>query len=98
MEYGNETNKLPIVVLAGDGPTLLGHNWLNHIPIQRKKLFHNVLHTSELISSLLQKYQEAFSDEIGTYTDGKVSIHIDLVVTPRFCKPRPLPLAMKERN
>ena len=50
-----------------------------------------------LISNLLQKYQEVFSDEIGTYKGGKVSIHIDPAVTPRFCKPRPLPFAMKEK-
>ena len=52
---------------------------------------------SEPISNLLQKYQEVFSDEIGTYKGGKVSIHIDLAATPRFCKPRPLPFAMKEK-
>ena len=34
VEYGNETYKLPVVVIAGNGPTLLGRNWLHHIPIQ----------------------------------------------------------------
>ena len=87
VEYGNGTYKLPVVVLAGNGPVLLGCNWLHHIPIQWTRLFNSVLTINEPIVHLLQKYQEVFSDNIGTYTGGKVNIHIDPAVMPRFCKP-----------
>ena len=37
----------------------------------------------------------SFSDKIGTYTGGKVSIQIDPKIIPKFCKPQPLLFAMK---
>ena len=101
VEYGNGTYKLPVVVLAGNGPVLLGCNWLHHIPILSvtvdTRFFNSVLTINEPIVHLLQKYQEVFSDNIGTYTGGKVNIHIDPAVMPRFCKPRTLPIAIEEK-
>ena len=46
VEYHTVIYKLPVVILAGNGPTLLGCSWLYHIPIQwTKLLFYNDLHT-----------------------------------------------------
>ena len=39
VEYNGKTYKLPVVVLAGNGPILLGRSWLYHIPLQWTKLF-----------------------------------------------------------
>ena len=97
VKYDDKIYRLPVIVLAGDGPILLGRSWLYHIPLQWTKLFYSVLNISQPIANLLQKYHEVFSDKIGTYTGGKVNIQIDPTVMPKFCKPRPLPFAIKDK-
>ena len=43
VEYDGKTDRLPVIVLDGNGPVLLGPSWLYHIPLHCK-------------SHLLQKY------------------------------------------
>ena len=38
VKYDGKTYRLPVVVLAGNGPILLGHSWLYHIPLQWTKV------------------------------------------------------------
>lgn len=44
---------------------------------------------------MLRKFSEVFNEELETLKDIKASIIAD--VTPKYCKHRPLPFAMKER-
>ena len=97
VEYDGKTYRLPVVVLADNGPILLGRSWLYHIPLQWTKLFYSFLNISQAVANFLQKYQEVFSDKIGMYTGGKVDIQIDPKVMPKFCKPRPLPFTIKDK-
>ena len=39
VQYEDQFKKLVLVVTAGNGPSLLGRNWLNHINLNWKKLF-----------------------------------------------------------
>ena len=39
VQYEDQYKKLVLVVTAGNGPNLLGWNWLNHIKLNWKKLF-----------------------------------------------------------
>ena len=39
VQYEGQLKKLMLVVIAGDGPSLLGRNWLNHIVLNWKKVF-----------------------------------------------------------
>ena len=39
VQYEDQFKKLVLVVTAGNGPSLLGRNWLNHIKLNWKKLF-----------------------------------------------------------
>ena len=51
--------QLPLLVVAGKGPSLFGHNWLNHIKLDWESL-HNV--ESEGLSQVLQQYNQLFRD------------------------------------
>ena len=40
--YENQNKQLPIIVIEGEGPTLLGKNWLTKIRLNWNKLVHKV--------------------------------------------------------
>ena len=89
---------LPLVVVAGDGPSLLGRNWLKHIRLNWKKIGTVVLSgsTAHELSRLLQDYQEIFADELGTVQMFQAELTVQENAQPKFCKPRSVPLPMKE--
>ena len=39
VQYEKQFKKLVLVVIAGDRPSLLGRNWLNHITLDWRKVF-----------------------------------------------------------
>ena len=40
VEYAGNLYVLPLIIIAGNGPTLIGRNWLHHIPLNWSNLFH----------------------------------------------------------
>ena len=57
VQYGDQTATLPLVVIKGNGSTLLGRNWLGSIRINSK----------HSIKNLLEKYDVVFQDKLGSF-------------------------------
>ena len=87
VKCGNQTKKLMLVVVKGNGPSLLGRNWLKHIQLDWHNIF--TIRTVKLkpLNSLLHTVFKR------TWT---ASLHIKPDATPRFFKPRPVPFAIKD--
>ena len=83
---------LPLLVVAGVGASLLGRNWLEKITLNWK-----AIHTVNLdqLQSVLNQYTEVFKPGVGMLKDYKAHIFVDSTVSPKFCKARSLPYAMK---
>ena len=59
--------KLPLIVLAGNGPTLLGRDWLERIRLEWGRI--KLLRTTPVEKMQdLRRYEDVFSEEIGQYT------------------------------
>ena len=89
---------LPLVVVAGDGPSLFGCNWLKHIQLNCKKIGTVVLSsgTTQELSQLLKEYQEIFTDELGTVQNFQAELTVEENAQPKFCKPWSVPLPLIE--
>ena len=104
VSYKGQTYTLPLIVLAGEGPTLLGRDWMQQIRLdwmQQIRLDWSTIFQIKAVHDgslqpLLQPFEDIFKEELGTYTGDKAKIHIDPLVAPKFCKYRPLPYAMRE--
>ena len=84
-------------MVATDGPTLLGRDWLQYIRLDWPSIIPvNSVQESSL-QHLLQPFSELFTDELGTFKGDKVSIHVDPTVPPKFCKARSIPYSMREK-
>ena len=66
VQYADQFKKLALVVTAGNGRSLLGRNWFNHINLNWKKLF--AVRTAGLgsLCTLMQRHKQLFAEGLGT--------------------------------
>ncbi len=97
VQYGSQTRTLPLVVVAGKGPTLLGRDWLQYIQLDWKMIGLTTLDKGQArVQSLLQRYPEVFSETPGTMHHFTAKLQVRPGAKPVFCKPRAVPFALRE--
>ena len=79
--YDGIEYSLPLLVVGGKGPTLLGRNWLEKI--------------NKRLEEILQKHAQLFEEGLGTLHGKKAKNHVDPTTTPIFHKARPVPCALR---
>ncbi|KAL5488914.1 hypothetical protein EMCRGX_G017932 [Ephydatia muelleri] len=93
--YQDQREKLRLIVVAGDGRSLLGRDWLKSLQVKWDQLY-KVKGTSDLtLQKVLDRHSLVFKDELGTIKGVTAKIYMDPAAHPQFFKPRPLPLALK---
>ena len=73
----------------------MGRDWLSSLKVSIGDIHR--LGVSNKLSKILHKYGSIFTEGLGTFTGGKVTLHIDLQVKPKFFKVRTLPFSIKEK-
>ena len=95
VQSNGQTAALVLVVVAGDGPSLFGRNWLKYIRLNWSRIA-TVRAKAPGVQTLLQKHESLFSDELGTVQPQKATLHVKPDATPKFFKPCPVPFAIKD--
>ena len=100
VQYDDQKKSLPLIVIAGNGPILLGRNWLQHIRLDWKKLGASAVHHSshaDSLDSIRKRYEcSVFGEGLGCIKPFKAKIQVKLDIQPKFFKPRPVPFAIKD--
>lgn len=91
--YERQKVTLPLIIVKGEGPTLLGRNWLKAIKLNWPKICYML---APGLQEVLAMYSDVFQEGLGTFKGQEVSIEVDPDATPHYCKARPLPYAMRE--
>ena len=87
---------MPLIVVAGNGPTLVGRNWLEKIQIDWKSLkIQRIAKDTQTVENLIKKYEELFQPGVGTLKGYKAKLSLKQGSVPKFFKPRCVPHAMK---
>ena len=93
VKYGSlAPKKLDLAVVKGSGTWLLGRNWLHHIRLDWKTI---CSFTNSSLDSLLDKYSDVYAEGLGTVKPFKVKLNVSSKAKPKFCKPRPVPFALR---
>ena len=92
VKYQDQAANLPVIMIAGDGPSLLGHDWLSHLKLDWKRICHIQM---KALEDVLQKHTQIFQEGLGMLKGHKATLHVDANVSPVFCKPRQVPYAMQ---
>ena len=95
VEYHGQNATLPLLVVQNNGPSLIGHNWLARIQLDWKSIFS--IKDGQSLESLLTQHSDVFREELGTVKDVKVKLYVKENCTPKFFKPRTLPLALCDK-
>ena len=91
--YGSQTKTLTLYIVPGNGPTLLGREWLQHIRLDWKAI---ALVTKDPLQQLLDKHAMLFDDTLGTMKDYMATLTVKDSARPKFHRPRPVPFAVRE--
>ena len=96
VDYEGGKYSLPLLVVSGEGPALLGRNWLEEIKLNWPRIKQLTSHDKRL-GEILQKHAQLFGKDLGTLQGTKAKIHVDPTATPIFHKARPVPYALREK-
>ena len=91
--YGSQTKTLTLYIVPGNGPTLLGREWLQHIRLDWKAI---ASVTKDPLQQLLDKHAALFDDTLGTMKDYTATLTVKDLARPKFHRPRPVPFAVRE--
>ena len=101
VKYGQQHHKnLKLLVVSGSGPCLMGRDWLRVVRLDWRKIGKVSATTASVtsrVAALQEQYQEVFSETLGTITPFTAKLSVTPGASPKFFKPRSVPLALKER-
>ncbi|XP_018403039.1 PREDICTED: uncharacterized protein K02A2.6-like [Cyphomyrmex costatus] len=98
--FQNRSKVLELFVLSGKSAPIVGRNWLKALDIIQfdvasEKL--SVRTVNEKQNDICKRFESLFSNQIGRYTKKKFKLHLKEGVSPVFCKPRPVPSALRAK-
>ena len=89
--------KHKLFVIKGVGSSLMGHDWLQDIHPDWKSLGIARIQSGSLsLNEILRDTTELFEEGQGTIKGFKAKLSVQESSKPRFCRPRPVPFALKE--
>lgn len=97
VKHKSQSELLPLVIVKGDGPALLGRNWLSKLRIDWKYIKKMVSSdANKRLDSILMK-TKAFNGKLGTIKGVQAKLKVKPDSTPKFYKARPVPYALRDR-
>ena len=70
----HQTAKLELEVVEGNGPSLLGKDWLHKLQLDWKQIFQ--VRSDEQLQQILSKHQAVFQDTLGRIKDVKAKLYL----------------------
>ena len=91
VQYGNQKYELPIMVVDGDRPSLLGRNWLIHIKLDWNTIF-------KVQSDFpVDEYPDVFLGSFEKISGFQAHFQVKNNAVPKFSRARPVPYAIREK-
>lgn len=87
IKYEQQRARVPLVIVKGDRPTLLGRNWLRKIRLNWKRIFQVKAARGALdpdVEEILQRHKGVFDEGPSTIHEFKASIKMRPDAKPIF--------------
>jgi len=101
IKYEGVVHRLPLVVSGVEGPPLLGRSWLSVMKVNWHRVFrvNHVSESSTSVDSLREEYSHMFEHkgDRGSISGFKAHIRVKEEAKPVFCRPRPVPYALRSK-
>ena len=93
--YDEQKRVLPLIVVDGDGPPLLGRNWLKELQLNWHNIF--LVSKTETLSDILKRHDKVFNKGLGTIKGFKADIKLQDDAKSVFWKTRLVPYALRQK-
>ena len=99
VKYKDQQYQLPLYVVSGNKPTLLGRQWLEKIKLDWNSIFKVEKNTEKqpTVDELLSQHKKVFLEEGKPIKDIMSWVDIPENTTPIYFKPRPVPYALRNK-
>ena len=99
VSYEGQVLTLPITVVKGNVPTLLGRDWLASLKLNWAELFPAKVHrlAANGVTELLSQFPTVFTDKLGCFKDYQVHVPVPDDAVPKYFKARPVPYSLRTR-
>ncbi len=99
INYKGKTSRRSVLVTKGQHPDVIGRDWLHEVmpQIQAVCTAERRETNAEDLQRLLEKHKNVFAEELGCLKGFKANVELKEDAKPRFCKPRPVPYAKRDR-
>ena len=94
ISYRAQNARVTLVIVSGNGPTLLGRNWMSHIRLDCREIFS--VRTTTNLNDVLNKHQGLLTGKLGTVKTYQGKFRLKNDAQPRVCKARPVPFAIRD--
>ena len=95
--YGQQERELYVQVVAGNGPDLMGRDWLSELKVTLKVGEVNTVEGGNSLQTVLERHSAVFEKGLGCLKGMTAKLNVDNNATPKFYKARTVPLALKEK-
>lgn len=96
VQCNGQTEKLPVYIVKGNYPALMGRLWLDKVRLDWQTV-RMVSNGSTDLQAVLGKHKEVFRNELGSMKDITVKLHVKPASKPVFMKARPVPYAIRPK-
>uniref|UniRef100_A0AAQ4NRX0 Gypsy retrotransposon integrase-like protein 1 n=1 Tax=Gasterosteus aculeatus aculeatus TaxID=481459 RepID=A0AAQ4NRX0_GASAC len=96
VNYERQVKTLPLVVVKGTGPSLLGRGWLEALKLKWEEI-KNVRTEAQSLQDVLVRNEDVFKQELGMLKGMKATIRVSAEAHPKFYRPRSVPYAMRAK-
>ena len=95
VEVNNQKQQLELLVVPGNGPCLLGRDWISHLRLDWAEIHH--INHADSLQAVLDHHTTIFKESLGWVEGVTAKIHVDSTTQPKFFKARPVPYALHEK-
>lgn len=96
VELNKQKVKLPLYIVKGNHPALLGRTWLEKIKLNWQEI-HMVAKEDTNLQGILGKHVDVFKGDLGSMKDITVQLTVKPDSKPKCFKARPVPYAIKPK-
>jgi hypothetical protein len=98
VKYNALNKNINIFVLKGEGPGLLGRDFMTAFNLVLTTKLNKISETNDQdVNKLLEQYPDLWRDELGSFNKFKVKLQLKENANPKFFKPRSVPFALKDK-
>ena len=95
VEVNNQKEQLDLLVVPGNGPSLLGRDWLSCLRLDWVHIHY--MNNSDTLQVVLARHPTVFEESLGLVQGTTAKIHVDPAAQPKFFKARPVPYALRDK-